>query len=124
MLACPGYAVLFESRNAEENQLALEATAKAAVKVISQLLGLKSENSHGHIWNINLPFKPLANFAGVRFTSGGERVYFDRVQKDVDENGQPCYWITGEPPTGREADGNEFEALRNGFISVARCIWI
>lgn len=114
----PGYAVSFESRNVEDNQLALEAAAKAAVKVINQLLGLKSENSHGHIWNINLPFKPQADFSGVRFTRGGERVYFDRVQKDIDEQGKPRYWITGEPPTGREEDGNEFEALRQGFISV------
>lgn len=114
----PGYAVSFESRNSEDNQLALDAASRAAVSVIKQLLGLKSENNHGHIWNINLPFKPQADFAGVRFTRGGERVYFDRVQKDFDEQGKPCYWITGEPPTGREEDGNEFEALRQGFISV------
>ena len=114
----PGYAVSYESRTTEGQDLALEAAAKAAVKVIGQLLGLKSENSHGHIWNINVPFKPQADFAGVRFTYGGVRIYADRVQKDIDVQGETCYWITGETPTGREEAGNEYEALRQGYISV------
>ena len=114
----PGYAVSYESRKAEDGTQALAAAANAAVKVISQLLGLKSENSHGHIWNINLPFKPQADFAGVRFTHGGIRIYEDRVQKDVDAQGETCYWITGENPHGREEAGNEYEALRQGYISV------
>ena len=113
-----GYAVSYESRQADDEPQALKAAAGAAVKVIGQLLGLKSENSHGHIWNINLPFKPLADFAGVRFTHGGVRIYADRVQKDIDAQGETCYWITGEMPSGREEAGNEFEALRQGYISV------
>ncbi|HSN94371.1 MAG TPA: 5'/3'-nucleotidase SurE [Anaerolineaceae bacterium] len=114
----PGYAVSYGSRHGEDNDLALEAAANAAVKVVGQLLGLKSENSHGHIWNINLPFKPHADFAGVRFTHGGVRIYADRIQKDIDSEGETCYWITGEMPTGREEAGNEYEALQQGFISV------
>lgn len=114
----PGYAVSCESRQTDDQPQALEAAAKAAVKVISQLIGLKSENNHGHIWNINLPFKPQADFTGVRFTRGGVRIYKDRVQKEIDANGQACYWITGETPTGREEAGNEFESLRQGYISV------
>lgn len=114
----PGYAVSYESRKADDDPLALHAAANAAVRVIQQLLGLKSENSHGHIWNINLPFKPQADFSGVRFTHGGVRIYEDRVQKDVDEQGEPCFWITGEMPHGREEAGNEYEALKAGYISV------
>ena len=114
----PGYAVSCESRQSDDQVLALEAAARTAVKVISQLLGLKSENSHGHIWNINLPFKPQADFAGVRFTHGGIRVYADRVQKDVDDQSETCYWITGETPTGHEEPGNEYEALQHEYISV------
>jgi 5'-nucleotidase len=114
----PGFAISYESRQAEDQDQALQAAAYAAVKVISQLIGLKSENSHGHIWNINLPFKPQADFAGVRFTHGGVRIYEDRVQKDIDSQGQVCYWITGETPYGREEAGNEYEALRQGYISV------
>ncbi len=114
----PGYAVSYESRQTDDDRLALHAAAELAVKVIGQLLGFKSENSHGHIWNINLPFKPQADFAGVRFTHGGVRIYADRVQKDIDEQGETCYWITGEMPTGCAEAGNEYEALMQGYISV------
>lgn len=114
----PGCAVSVESADHGQDPLVLERAAKAAVKVISQLLRLRPGETQGQIWNINLPYRPEGDFAGVRFTRAGERVYFDRVEKEVDKNGEACYWITGEKPTGREVPGNEYEALRQGYISV------
>ncbi|MEA4811606.1 MAG: 5'/3'-nucleotidase SurE [Anaerolineaceae bacterium] len=116
----PGYAVSLDNQKEGAQAEALKQGAKAAVKVIKQLhsLGVNNDQAHDLVWNINLPFKPEGNFLGVRFTTAGVRVYRDRMEKRHDPYGKPYFWICGDMPAGREEQGNEYEAIRQGYISV------
>jgi 5'-nucleotidase len=68
--------------------------------------------------NVNVPCRPAAQIKGIRVTRLGLRVYRDRLDERRDPRGVPYYWIGGDYPTGVPDDGTDFEALRDGYVSV------
>ncbi|MCW5862946.1 MAG: 5'/3'-nucleotidase SurE [Anaerolineae bacterium] len=68
--------------------------------------------------NVNVPALPAADIHGVRVTRLGLRVYRDRLDARRDPRGVPYYWIGGDYPTGVPDPGTDFEALRDGYVSV------
>ncbi len=54
----------------------------------------------------------------MRVTRQGLRVYRDRLDERRDPRGVPYYWIGGDYPTGVPDAGTDFEALRDGYVSV------
>ena len=68
--------------------------------------------------NVNVPCLPAAEIRGLRVTRLGLRVYRDRLDERRDPRGRPYYWIGGEYPTGVADAGTDFEALRDGYVSV------
>ncbi len=68
--------------------------------------------------NVNVPALPAADIRGIRVTRLGLRVYRDRLDARRDPRGVPYYWIGGEYPTGVPDPGTDFEALRDGYVSV------
>ncbi len=68
--------------------------------------------------NVNVPCIPAGDIRGIRVTRQGLRVYRDRLDERRDPRGLPYYWIGGEYPTGVADAGTDFEALRDGYVSV------
>ena len=68
--------------------------------------------------NVNVPCRPAAEIRGIRVTRLGLRVYRDRLDERRDPRGTPYYWIGGDYPTGVPDAGTDFEALRDGYVSV------
>jgi len=68
--------------------------------------------------NVNVPCRPAEEILGIRVTRLGLRVYRDRLDERLDPRGVPYYWIGGDYPTGVPDDGTDFEALRDGYVSV------
>lgn len=67
------------------------------------------------ILNVNFP---VGDFAGVRITRLGKRIYSEGVIERKDPRGRKYYWIGGEPPIWHPGEGTDFEAIQNGFISI------
>jgi len=67
------------------------------------------------ILNVNFPVAP---FNGVKITRLGRRVYSEGVIERLDPRGRKYYWIGGEPPVWHPGEGTDFEAIRNGFVSI------
>ena len=67
------------------------------------------------ILNVNFP---LGDFAGVRVTKLGKRIYSEGVIERLDPRGRKYYWIGGDPPHWHPGEGTDFEALQSGFISI------
>jgi 5'-nucleotidase len=67
------------------------------------------------ILNVNFP---LGDFAGVRVTKLGKRIYSEGVIERLDPRGRKYYWIGGEPPQWHPGEGTDFEALKSGFVSI------
>ena len=83
---------------------------------------LKQALSHGlparMLLNVNFPFRPMSELAGVQFTRLGTRVYEDTLVRKVDPRGKEYYWIGGEDPVWRPEPGTDYHAVHAGYVSV------
>ena len=68
--------------------------------------------------NVNFPFRPRAEIAGLQVTRLGSRVYEDTLVRKVDPRGRDYYWIGGEDPVWRPEPGTDFHAAHSGYVSV------
>jgi 5'-nucleotidase len=68
--------------------------------------------------NVNFPFRPRAEIAGLQVTRLGSRVYEDTLVRKVDPRGHDYWWIGGEDPVWRREPGTDFHAVHSGFVSV------
>ena len=67
------------------------------------------------IWNVNFP---VGELAGVQITRLGNRLYTEGVIERLDPRGRKYYWIGGEPPVWHPAEGTDFQAIQDGFVSI------
>ncbi len=70
------------------------------------------------ILNVNVPDLPYEQLAGFKSTRLGNRHKSEPVIPTNDPRGSTVYWIG---PAGAEADagpGTDFDAIKNGFVSV------
>lgn len=112
----PGIAVSLDSPDGMPGELDYGPAARAACKIAAGVLerGLPE----GVLLNVNVPYLPDSELAGVRITRQGLRVYRDELVERADPQGRAYYWIGGEPPTGVAEDGTDFGALAAGFVSI------
>jgi 5'-nucleotidase len=68
--------------------------------------------------NVNIPLVPDGKMRGFRVTRQGGRHYRDVLERKTDDHGQPCFWITGEPPVGLPGQGTDSGELAEGYTSI------
>jgi 5'-nucleotidase len=68
--------------------------------------------------NVNLPARPATEVKGVRVTTLGKRVYSDSLTKMHDPWGREIWWIGGGQLTWTGREDSDFQAIKDGFISV------
>jgi 5'-nucleotidase len=67
------------------------------------------------ILNVNFP---VGEFAGVRVTKLGRRIYTEGIVERRDPRGRLYYWIGGGAPSWHPGQGTDFEAVESGFVSI------
>lgn len=70
------------------------------------------------ILNINVPDVPYESLKGIAATRLGHRHKSEPVIRETDPRGETIYWVG---PPGAEDDagpGTDFDAIRNGYVSV------
>ncbi len=70
------------------------------------------------ILNINVPDIPLEEIAGYQLTRLGSRHRADTIVPAKDPKGRTVYWIGPTPGAQDEAEGTDFYAVENGFVSI------
>jgi 5'-nucleotidase len=68
--------------------------------------------------NVNLPPIPPAEVRGVKLTRLGRRVYSNSLTPMRDPWGRDIYWIGGGSATWRGEADSDFQAVRDGYVSV------
>jgi 5'-nucleotidase len=68
--------------------------------------------------NINLPPIPASGIRGARLTRLGRRVYSNSLKPMEDPWGRPIYWIGGGSATWTGGADSDFQAIRDGYISI------
>lgn len=114
----PGFAVSIDAPEYHQGPLDYGSAAEAAARIIAQLLEMWDDKLPAPIWNINLPYRPDGDYAGVKLTRQGVRLYHDALEKRIDPRGVPYYWIGGDAPSGLVEEGTDYGAIKQGFISV------
>jgi 5'-nucleotidase len=68
--------------------------------------------------NVNLPPVPPDQVKGVRLTRLGRRVYSNSITPMSDPWGRKIYWIGGGSAEWRGEPDSDFQAIRDGYVSV------
>lgn len=93
---------------------------ETAARVVVALLAMMPQvrMPPATILNVNVPDRPYAALAGVRATRLGNRHRAEPVVRGTDPRGETVYWIG--PPGGEQdaGPGTDFDAVRNGYVSV------
>ena len=85
-------------------------TRELVLKVLNK--GLPSDT----LLNINIP--DIAKIKGVRITKQGKMIYDNGIQELKDPRGRQYYWIGGGVPKWEPGENTDFQAVRDGYISV------
>ncbi|MFM7232612.1 MAG: 5'/3'-nucleotidase SurE [bacterium] len=93
---------------------------REAADVVGSLVRQALERGHDRrlLLNVNIPFRPAAEWQGVRVTRLGSRVYDDTLVHKVDPRGRDYFWIGGEDPVWKPDEGTDFHAVDAGWVSV------
>lgn len=66
--------------------------------------------------NVNVPESP--KIKGAKLTKQGKRAYDNSIQELSNPRGRKHYWIGGGMPLWSAGENTDFEAVKNGFISI------
>jgi len=93
-----------------------ETAAQIVVGLLNELASAPLPSDT--ILNINVPDLPRDEIAGIKTTRLGHRHKSEPVIREKDPRGRDLYWVG--PPGAEKEDGpgTDFDAVRNGFVSV------
>lgn len=109
ILGVPGLALSLVAR---EN-FDFTESARFAVTAVRKVL--KDGLPEGTLLNINLP---PGEIKGVRVTRQGLKNARPVISEQIDPRGKPYYWIGEEHFGWNTADGTDYQAVQQGFVSV------
>lgn len=96
----------------------LDAAAQKAAQFISHLLPSLSQTAPPYLLNVNIPNLPVEQIKGVEVARLGRRHAAEPVITQINPRGQTMYWI-GEPSVAKDdAQGTDFHATAQGYISM------
>lgn len=94
----------------------LDTAARVAVRLVSRLREAALESSI--ILNVNVPDRPYDELAGIMATRLGHRHKAESVVSALDPRGRAIYWIGPAGPEQDAGPGTDFDAVRNGYVSI------
>lgn len=101
---------------ASHNPRHLDAAARVARELVQRLR--VRPLSADTIINVNVPDLPYDELRGFRATRLGHRHKAEPVTRMIDPRGHAVYWVGPAGPEQDAGPGTDFDAVRNGFVSV------
>ncbi|MDT4969153.1 MAG: 5/3-nucleotidase [Acidobacteriota bacterium] len=109
ILGVPGIAFSLVAREQFDFSEAALFAVTAVQKVLQEGL------PEGTLLNINIPSREIK---GVRVTRQGLKKARPVISEHIDPRGKPYYWIGEEHFASNSADGTDYQAIEQGYISV------
>ncbi len=110
-------AISYAGRDFFADSSRLEELVQVLAPLLKHITGL-SELPADTLLNINIPPVRPADIKGVKLTRLGRRVYSNSIRPMQDPWGRPIYWIGGGEVTWAGDDRSDFQAIRDGYVSV------
>ena len=95
----------------------LEEQVEVLAPLLRHLTGL-AHFPTDTLLNVNLPPVPAKEIQGVNLTRLGRRGYSNSIRPMEDPRGRPIYWIGGGEISWEGDARSDFQAIRDGNISV------
>ena len=116
-LGVPSIALSFAGGDLRADIRKLDEQVEILVPLLRHLTSLKSF-PEGTLLNVNLPPRRAEEVRGMRLTRLGRRVYSNSIQPMSDPWGRRIYWIGGGEITWTGTPDSDFQAIRDGYISI------
>lgn len=113
VIGIPAVAVSYTGDRPEE----IEGWEGVVARLLEQILAQPSFPEHT-LFNVNLPACAPTEVKGIRITSLGRRRYSESITRAKDPSGKEYFWIGGGSVRWRGSDDSDFQAVRDGFVSV------
>lgn len=110
-------AISYAGRDFFADSSRLEELVQVLVALLRHITGL-TDLPADTLLNINIPPVRPADIKGVKLTRLGRRVYSNSIRPMQDPWGRPIYWIGGGEVTWAGDDRSDFQAIRDGYVSV------
>ncbi len=110
-------AISYAGRDFFADSSRLEELVQVLAPLLTHITGL-AELPADTLLNINIPPVRPADIKGVKLTRLGRRVYSNSIRPMQDPWGRPIYWIGGGEVTWAGDDRSDFQAIRDGYVSV------
>ena len=98
------------------SELNWENAKKTTKEIVIKILENKITIPHRHILNINIP--NTKKIKGIKPTKLGYRLYGNDTHAHLNPRGEKYYWIGLHPLAFKEEKGTDFDAIKNGFVSI------
>jgi len=110
------FSQVLKSYDNPPSEINWENTKKAVKSIIKKVINKEIEIPHRHILNVNIP--NTKKIKGAKFTKLGYRLYGNDAHKHIDPRGEEYYWIGLHPLAFKEEKGTDFDAIKNGYVSI------
>jgi 5'-nucleotidase len=117
MLGIPSIAFSFAGGDLRADPATLSGLGDLLTDLLRHLLELPGYPPDT-LLNINVPPLPASEVRGVKLTRLGRRVYSNSLTPMRDPWGRDIYWIGGGSATWRGESDSDFQAVRDGYVSV------
>lgn len=117
MLGIPAVAVSYAGGDLRADPSVLDGAVDLLSDLLRHVLNLPAL-PRDTLLNVNLPPIAASEVKGVRLTRLGRRVYSNSLTPMRDPWGREIYWIGGGSPTWRGEPDSDFQAVRDGYVSV------
>jgi 5'-nucleotidase len=113
VIGIPAVALSYTGDRSEE----LEGWEPVLRVLLEQLMDRRKVPEHT-LFNVNLPGVAPDEVKGVKVTSLGRRRYADSITRAQDPSGREYFWIGGGVANWSGSDDSDFQAVRDGYVSV------
>ena len=98
----------------------IDDAARVAAELVQQLLPTIEPGVHKAPWllNVNIPNRPHADIQGFKVARLGRRHAAEPVIAQQNPRGDTMYWIGPAGPAMDAAEGTDFHATEQGYVSI------
>jgi 5'-nucleotidase len=110
------FSQVLKSYDTPPTEVNWENAKKAARELTQKTLEGKIQIPHRQILNVNIP--NTKKIKGYKVTKLGYRLYGFDAHRHLNPRGEEYYWIGLHPLKFKEDENSDFNAIKNGFVSV------